>query len=161
MSVYQKGGAQMEDAPEPGQALLDRLAAATRRHDLDALVDCFAPDYRNETPAHPARGFTGRGQVRRNWEQIFTFMPNITPTVLRAVCDGDVVWSEWEMTGTRADGIVQQMAGVIIFGVRDRRFSWARFYLEPVQAGGPDADQAVRAHVGAEPTPENGPGTRR
>lgn len=151
----------MTGTPEPGQALLDRLTAATRRHDLDALADCFAPDFRNETPAHPVQGFTGRGQVRRNWEQIFTLMPDITPTVLRAACDGDVVWSEWEMTGTRADGIEQQMAGVIIFGVRGGRFSWARFYLESVQAGGPGADQAVRARVGAAPTPENGPGTPR
>jgi ketosteroid isomerase-like protein len=152
----------MADTPEPGQALLDRLTAATRRHDLDALVDCFAPDYRNETPAHPAQGFTGRGQVRRNWEQIFTFMPDITPAVLRAACDGDVVWSEWEMTGTRADGIVQQMAGVIIFGVRDGRFSWARFYLEKVQPGGPDADQALRQRIeaGAGPAPEASPGAR-
>ncbi|SRR6266851_1003602 len=150
--------AEMTDTPDPGAALLDRLAAATNRRDLDALVDCFAPDYRNETPAHPARGFTGRGQVRSNWEQIFTFMPDITATVLRSASDGDVVWSEWEMTGTRADGVAQQMAGVIIFGVRDGRFSWARFYLEPVQAGGPDANQALRQHVGAGARPAAGAG---
>ena len=139
----------MADAPALGAALLDRLVEVTNGRDLDALVSCFAPDYRNETPAHPARGFTGRAQVRRNWEQIFTFMPDITARVLRSACDGAVVWSEWEMTGTRADGTGQQMAGVIIFGVRDGQFSWARFYLEPVQAGGPDADQAVRHHTGA------------
>jgi ketosteroid isomerase-like protein len=139
----------MADTPVPGAALLDRLAAVTNARDLDALVACFAPDYRNETPAHPARGFTGRGQVRRNWEQIFTFMPDITATVLRSCGQGDMVWSEWEMTGTRADGVPQQLAGVIIFGVRDGQFTWARFYLEPVQAGGPDADQALRQHTGA------------
>ena len=139
----------MSVPPEPGLALLDRLATVTNRRDLDALVDCFAPDYRNEAPAHPASGFTGRGQVRRNWEQIFTFIPDITARVLRSCCDGEVVWSEWEMTGTRKDGIAHQMAGVIVFGVRDGRFSWARFYLEPVQAGEPDASQALRQHVGA------------
>lgn len=139
----------MGDTPVPGQALLDRLTTATNGHDLEALVDCFAPDYRNETPAHPARGFTGRDQVRRNWEQIFTFMPDITARVLRSCCQGEVVWSEWEMTGTRPDGTAHQMAGVMIFGVRDGRFSWVRFYLEPVQAGGPDASQAVRHHAGA------------
>ena len=139
----------MADTPGPGAALLDRLAAATNRRDLDAMVGCFAPDYRNETPAHPARGFTGRGQVRRNWEQIFTFMPDTTARVLRSSCGGEVVWSEWEMTGTRADGIAQQMAGVIIFGVRDGQFHWARFYLEPVQAGGADVNHALRQHTGA------------
>ena len=141
----------MNDSPEPGHAVLERLAAATNGHDLDALVDCFAPDYRNETPAHPAQGFTGRDQVRRNWEQIFAAMPDLTARVLRSCCDGEVVWSEWQMTGSRPDGSTMQMAGVILFGARDGRFSWARFYLEPVQAGGPDVNQALRQHTGAGP----------
>jgi ketosteroid isomerase-like protein len=139
----------MGDTPEAGTALLERLATAASGHDLDALAGCFAPDYRNQTPAHPAQGFTGRDQVRRNWQQIFTFMPDITTRVLRSCCQGEVVWSEWEMTGTRPDGTAQQMAGVIIFGVRDGQFSWARFYLEPVQVGGPDVNQAVRQRAGA------------
>jgi len=146
----------MDDTPEPGAALLDRLAAAASRHDLDALVGCFAPDYRNETPAHPAQGFTGRDQVRRTWEQIFAFIPDITARVLRSCRDANVVWSEWDMTGTRRDGAAAHMAGVIVFGVRDGLFSWARFYLEPVHAGGAGVNQAVRQHVGAGPEP--GPG---
>ena len=135
---------------DPAEAVLERLLAATNRHDLDALVDCFAPDYVNETPAHPARGFVGQDQVRRNWEQIFAFLPDISARVLRSRADGNTVWSEWEMTGTRRDGSPQDMAGVIIFGVRDGRFGWARFYLEPVEAGGVDVDGAVRSHVGAD-----------
>src|SRR5215472_9618656 len=137
----------MGNPPEPGVALLDRLIAAANGHDMDALVGCFTPDYRNETPAHPAQGFTGRGQVRRNWEQIFTVMPDLTAQVLRSACDGEVVWSEWQMTGTRPGGIALQMAGVIIWGVRDGMFSWARFYLEPVQACGPDVNEALRQRV--------------
>jgi ketosteroid isomerase-like protein len=130
--VYQDGVAVMGNLPEPGGALLERLAGAVNGHDLDALEGCFCTDYRNETPAHPARGFAGRDQVRRNWEQIFTFVPNITARVLRSCSDSDVVWSEWEMTGTRRDGTAHQMAGVILFGVRAGCFSWARFYLEPI-----------------------------
>src|SRR6516164_4775416 len=107
----------MDDTPDPGAALLERLAAVTNDRDLEAIVGCFAPDYRNETPAHPAQGFTGRDQVRRNWQQIFTFMPDITVQVLRSACDAGVVWSEWEMAGTRRDGAAHQMAGVIVFGV--------------------------------------------
>ena len=137
----------MEDTPEPGAALLDRLVAAANNHDLDALEGCFAAGYRNETPAHPAQGFTGRDQVRRNWELIFAVAPDITARVLRSCCQAAVVWSEWEMSGTRGDGISLQMAGVIIFGVQDWQFSWARFYLEPVNAAGPDADGAVRQHL--------------
>jgi hypothetical protein len=36
-------------------------------------------------------GFTGRDQVRRNWDQIFTVMPGLTTQVLRSCCDGQVV----------------------------------------------------------------------
>jgi hypothetical protein len=60
------------------------------------------------------------------------------------------------MTGTRHDRSVHQMAGVIVFGVRDGRFSWARFYLEPVQAGGADISEAVRRHVRAGAGPATG-----
>jgi hypothetical protein len=149
----------MGNIPEPGTALLERLAGAVNGHDLDVLADCFSPGYRNETPAHPAQGFTGQGQVRRNWEQIFTFVPDITARVLRHCCDGEVVWSEWEMAGTRRDGTAHHMTGVILFGVRDERFTWARFYLEPVQAGGADVNDAVRRHVRAGTGPV--PGVQR
>jgi hypothetical protein len=63
-------------------------------------------------------------------------VPNITARVLRSCADGDVVWSEWEITGTRRDGSAHRLAGVIVFGARDGRFAWSRFYLEPVEAGG-------------------------
>ena len=146
----------MGNMPEPGAALLDRLAGAVCSHDLDALESCFAPGYRNETPARPAQGFTGRGQVRRNWEQIFAFVPDITARVLRRCCDGEMVWSEWEMSGTRRDGTAHQMAGVVLFGVSEGLFSWARLYLEPVQAGGPGPDAAVRQAVRAGTGPADG-----
>jgi ketosteroid isomerase-like protein len=146
----------MGNLPALGEALLERLAGAVNRHDLDALAGCFAPGYRNETPTHPARGFTGRAQVRRNWEQIFAFVPDITARLLRCCGDGEVVWSEWQMTGTRRDGTAHQMAGVVVFGIRDGQFSWARFYLEPVQAGGADADEAVRQQVQAGARPAIG-----
>ena len=133
-------------ANEPG-AMVDRLVLATNRHELDALVDCFAEDYRNETPAHPERGFVGRDQVRRNWEQIFARVPDVEARVLRQVSDGDTVWSEWEMRGTRRDGSPHLMRGVILFGVTQGRASWARFYLEPVQEAGGDVNEAVRRAV--------------
>ncbi len=38
----------------PG-ATVERLLQATNAHDLERLVACFADDYRNETPVHPAR----------------------------------------------------------------------------------------------------------
>jgi len=51
--------------------LVERLRQSVDAHDLDAVVACFTDDYRNETPAHPGRGFEGREQVRTNWQRIF------------------------------------------------------------------------------------------
>jgi hypothetical protein len=126
------------------------LESATNAHDLDLLVRCFAPGYRNETPAHPSRDFRGPDQVRDNWRQIFTFVPDVRARVLGwttavPAVGSDVdseVWSEWEMSGTRRDGSRHLMRGVIIFGVRDGQAAFARFYLEP-------ADEGSSAPVGA------------
>jgi ketosteroid isomerase-like protein len=138
------GGTQQHEGPE---AIVERLQQATNDHDLDAIVACFADGYRNETPAHPERGFVGREQVRKNWEQILAFVPDVTADVLRSAVDGDTVWSEWELRGTRLDGSKHLMRGVMIFGVADGLAAWLRFYLEPVEQGGGDVDAAVRQQV--------------
>jgi len=138
------------DLNGPG-AVIDRLCRATNAHDLEALIACFALDYRNDTPVHPARSFQGQAQVRKNWERIFAAVPNIAASV-RWVADGPTIWSEWEMHGTRLDGSRHLMRGVIVFGVNHDQVDWARFYLEPVQDDDLDLDggidEAVRVHVG-------------
>jgi hypothetical protein len=85
--------------------------------------------------------------VRRNWEQIFAFVPDIRGEAVRTAVDGDTVWSEWEMRGTRRDGTAHLMRGCIVFGVVDAAIRWARFYLEPVDENGTTVDQAVREQV--------------
>lgn len=136
----------VEDSPD---VVIRRLVDATNAHDVDSVVGCFAEGYVNETPVHPARGFTGREQVRRNWTQIFAAVPDITVETLQLVADGDAVWSEWEMRGTRADGAPHRMCGVIIFRVSAGQIAAAKFYLEPVDARSGDADAAVRKLAGA------------
>jgi ketosteroid isomerase-like protein len=131
--------------------LVERLAEATNAHDLDAIVACFAGDYRNETPAHPERGFTGRDQVRRNWQQILSAIPDVAVGVTRTAVEGDTVWSEWEHRGTRPDGSPHLMRGVIIFGVGNDEITWARFYLEPVHDGACTVDDAVRHQTAGGP----------
>jgi hypothetical protein len=139
----------MGDATTDGPVgVVERLERAVNDHDLEALVMCFAAEYRNETPAHPARGFVGRAQVRRNWEQIFAAVPDLSADV-RWIADHDTVWTEWEMRGTRRDGSPHLMRGVVVFGVEGREATWARFYLEPVEEGGGGVDEAVRRTVNA------------
>lgn len=137
----------MTELPEA----IRRLRDATNAHDLDALVSCFHEDYRLEMPLHPARAFTGTEQVRRNWTQIFASVPDLEVDVIRAAGgtggtrDAEEAWSEWEMRGTRVDGVAHLMRGVFITGIRDGRIAWARFYLEPVDHDGTDMDTAVRS----------------
>ena len=129
------------------QAMVDRLVQATNDHDLEGVIACFAEDYVNETPVHPGRSFTGRAQVRQNWEQIFAFVPDLAAKVISSTIAGETAWTEWEMTGTRRDGTAHQMRGVIVFGVRDGVAQSARFYLEPVDSGDATVDDAVREQV--------------
>jgi hypothetical protein len=128
--------------------VIDRLVAATNDHRIDALVDCFADGYVNETPAHPLRGFVGRDQVRRNWTSIFAGVPDITARVVARAVGGGDVWTEWQISGTRRDGVPHAMAGVVIFGVRDDRIVSARFYLEPVERTSGDVNAAVEGVLG-------------
>ena len=121
----------------------DRLCAATNAHDIERLVACFTDDYLNEAPVHPSRGFRGRDQVRRNWTAIFAAVPDIQVSVLRADQVADQVWSEWEMRGTKVDGGEHLMRGVMRFTVRGDQASAVRFYLEPVDSGDLDTDEAV------------------
>jgi ketosteroid isomerase-like protein len=121
-------------------AVLERLLGAVNAHDLDGLVSCFADDYLNETPAHPLRGFRGGAQVRTNWTQIFAGAPDLHATVPRSVVDGDRLWTEWDLAGTRPDGTALAMRGVVIFEVKPPLITSARFYLEPVEQTSGDVD---------------------
>ena len=128
-------------------AVVQRVLVATNAHDIDAIVACFAPDYRNETPAHPARNFVGNEQVRRNWIQILAAIPDVSTGIVASVVSGNLVWTEWEHRGTRRDGTAHLMRGVVIFGVADGLIASARFFLEPVEEAGGDVEAAVRRQV--------------
>ena len=131
--------------------LLAKLLESVNSHDLEGLITCFADDYLNETPAHPLRGFRGRDQVRRNWTQIFGTVPDIRASVPRTAVDGQTLWTEWEMSGTRVDGDPFLMRGVVIFGITGTVIGSARFYLEPVEDTSGDVSEAVSRAVGRTP----------
>ena len=84
----------MATAAADGANLVTRLLDATNAHDLERLVDCFTEGYVNHTPAHPARGFTGRDQVRRNWARIFASVPDLAARVLATAPAADGIWTE-------------------------------------------------------------------
>jgi hypothetical protein len=125
-------------------AILERLLDVTNRHDVEGIRSCFSPGYRNETPAHPERGFVGNEQVRRNWTAILGGVPDLRAEVPAWVLDGDTLWTEWRMAGTRRDGGRHEMAGVVVFVLGDDGLiAAARFYLEPVERSSGDVDAAI------------------
>ena len=123
--------------------VLERLRDALNGRDLDAMLECFDPDYKSEQPAHPNRGFGGKEQVRKNWSGMFESYPDFEAKLLRHSSDGDVLWSEWYWSAT---GL--RMAGIILMGVREDRISWARLFMETVEEAGQNIDEAMKTITG-------------
>jgi len=123
----------------------DRLLAALNAHDLDALVDCFAADYRSEQPAHPGREFQGREKVRENWTSVFAGVPDFRAELLTSQTgEHDVEVGEWRWRGTYTDGTPFAMRGVTVLGMDGHHIAWARLYMEVVDQDEGDIDSMVR-----------------
>jgi ketosteroid isomerase-like protein len=142
--LYQISSAHESEQPMPQSPTscpdpldcLRRVQAALNAHDLEALADCFEPEYRSQFPAHPERAFSGHGPLRANWSRIFGGVPDLRAEMLTLAVDGETVCAEWSWNGTGSDGEPYAMRGVSVQGVRAGRISWVRMYMEPVQAGG-------------------------
>jgi hypothetical protein len=125
--------------------LMSRIEAAMNAHDLDAFVGLFAPDYRSEQPAHPARSFQGAEKVRENWTSVFAGVPDLKAERLTSATVGaNVELGEWYWHGTHRDGSTFEMRGVIVLGAEHGRIAWGRLYMEPVDADGVDIDEMVQ-----------------
>ena len=122
--------AQTHSSPK---SVLERMLQATNRHDLDAMVACFAPNFRSEQPLHPERDFTGQSGVRKNWSFFFKTVPDIQVDILSEVEERDTIWAELHYHGTQSDGKKFCIKGVTLQGIQDDKICWARLYIEPVQ----------------------------
>jgi limonene-1,2-epoxide hydrolase len=127
--------------------VIERMAEALNRHDIEAFVECFDPSYRSAQPAHPNRGFGGKEQVRKNWSGMFESFPDFEAQLLRHTSDERVVWGEWHWRATGLD-----MAGVTVMGVENERIVWARLYMEQVEEDSQDIDEAMRTITGEAPS---------
>jgi ketosteroid isomerase-like protein len=125
------------------------MQEAINSHDLEALVTSFASDLTSDQPAHPARSFHGRDQVRTNWAMIFSMVPDLKATLLRSSVDDGVEWAEWAWDGTRADGGHFGLRGVTIHGLENDEIRWVHFYMEPLEQAGSGVETAVKSAVGA------------
>jgi ketosteroid isomerase-like protein len=127
MSQEQGQDAQTYSSPK---LVFERMIQAANRHDLEAMVAFFAPDYRSEQPFHPERNFVGQAGVRKNWSFFFTTIPDIQIEILREVEEGDTVWAELHYHGTQTDGKKHAVRGVTLMGIQADQIIWARLYIE-------------------------------
>jgi len=124
-------------------SMLERLADAMNSHDAERIASLFADDYESNQPLHPARGFSGRAQVRTNWTSVFEGVPDFTADLVASSIDGQVEWGEWDWSGRYTDGSPFAMRGVVILRERDGLVVHMRLYLEQVDEGDDDIDNAV------------------
>jgi ketosteroid isomerase-like protein len=124
---------QDEQTNSSPKSVFERMIRAANRHDLDAMVACFAPDFRSEQPLHPERDFTGQAGVRKNWSFFFTTVPDIQVDILNEVKEGDTVWAELHYHGMQSDGKKFNVKGVTLTGIQADQIIWARLYIEPVR----------------------------
>jgi hypothetical protein len=77
---------------------------AMNAHDLEGHLACFNEDYRSEQPAHPARTFSGRKQVRENWSKVYESIPDFRAELLRLAVVGEEEWGDGSGGGPRRTG---------------------------------------------------------
>ena len=121
---------QMQSSPK---VVFERMIQAANRHDPEAMVACFAPDFRSEQPFYPERNFTGQAGVRKNWSFFFSTMPDFQAEVLSEAVEGDTVWAELHYHGTQVDGKKHVTRGVTISGIQGDQIGWSKLYIVTIQ----------------------------
>ena len=94
--------------------VLRRVFDAFNRHDLDAIMSCFAAECVLEAPrGAEAWGtrFVGPQEVRRGLAARFEGMPDVRYADATHVACGDRGLSEWTIAGTTVDGTRVEVRG--------------------------------------------------
>lgn len=126
MGEEQIQAAHVQSSPK---LVFERMIQAANRHDLDAMVACFAPNFRSEQPFYPERNFTGQAGVRKNWSFFFSTMPDFRAEVQSSVVEGETVWAELAYYGTQTDGKKHVTRGVSISGIQEGQIAWSKLYI--------------------------------
>jgi ketosteroid isomerase-like protein len=87
--------------------VLEQMAAAFNRHDLDAIMSLIADDCVFESPrgADPwGTRFVGRAEVREGLAARFRGIPDVHYGDARHFVAGERGASEWTLTGTTVEG---------------------------------------------------------
>lgn len=92
------------------KAILDAFNA----HDLDAIMEFFAEDCSLDMPRGPdqwGQRFVGKAAVREGLGSRFKGLPDVRYSDDRHWISGNMLVSEWLLTGTRPDGTQVKVRG--------------------------------------------------
>jgi ketosteroid isomerase-like protein len=138
--------------PTEARSVVERFVQAINGHDLEAIVSCFAADYHDVEPAHPAREISGgQAEVHKRWGTVLDSLRDFRTEVERVAVQDDAAWIEHDWSGTRTDGTRLHLRGVNIFGIRDGQFAWGHIYMETVEEDGIDIEERVRRMAEGDP----------
>ena len=102
--------------------MLEEIAAAFDRHDLDAIMAHLADDAVFESPRGAERWgtrFEGKAAVREAFAGRFAGIPDVRYSDDRHFVDGDRGASEWTLSGTTTDGERIEVRGCDLWTFRD------------------------------------------
>ena len=100
------------------KATLDRLFDAFNKHDIAAVMACFAPDAVFFTAAGSTaagRKIEGLDAIGAAFVAVWTDMPDARWTVRQSRIFPDGGMTEWLFTGTRPDGSRVEAEGLDLF----------------------------------------------
>ncbi len=98
------------------KAILDAFNA----HDLDAIMTFFADDCSLARGPEPwGQRFVGKAAVREGLASRFKGLPDVHYSDDRHWISGNMVVSEWLLTGTTPDGILVRVRGCDHYEFRD------------------------------------------
>ena len=87
--------------------ILGRYSARMRAGDYDAVYEFFAPDFVSHVASRVSPEMVGtdiRGEEKRFWQTAQSAFPDMEFTVDLLVESGDIVVSNWTLTGTHSGG---------------------------------------------------------
>jgi ketosteroid isomerase-like protein len=102
--------------------LLEDIAAAFNRHDIDAILGFFAEDgeFGNARgPKNFGQRHTGKAELRAFFGELMKALPDIQWHAIDNRVDGDKGYSQWRRQATLPDGTAQDWLGLDIFTFKD------------------------------------------
>jgi ketosteroid isomerase-like protein len=103
-------------------ATVKAIFAAFNAHDLEAIMAFFAEDCSLDMPRGPepwGQRFVGKAAVKEGLRTRFQSIPDVRYSDDRHWISGNMVVSEWLLTGTRRDGVPVNVRGCDHYEFRD------------------------------------------